>query len=80
MRAVITDGTAKDLPFQGEVHGKTGTAEYGTAEDADEDDELPSHAWMVGYKGDVAFAVVVEGGGGGSAVAGPLAVKFTNAL
>lgn len=80
MRAVITDGTAKDLPFQGEVHGKTGTAEYGTAEDADEDDELPSHAWMVGYKGDVAFAVVVEGGGGGSAVAGPLAVEFTNAL
>ena len=80
MRAVITEGTAKDVGFQGEVFGKTGTAEYGTAEDADEDDELPSHAWMVGYKGDVAFAVVVDGGGGGSAVAGPLAAKFTNAL
>ncbi|SIO90255.1 penicillin-binding transpeptidase domain-containing protein [Nocardiopsis sp. JB363] len=80
MRAVITDGTAKNVDFDGEVYGKTGTAEYGTAEDADEDDELPSHAWMVGYKGDVAFAVVVDGGGGGSAVAGPLAAKFTNAL
>lgn len=80
MRAVVTDGTAKSVPFQGEVFGKTGTAEYGTAEDADEDDELPSHAWMVGYKGDVAFAVVVDGGGGGSAVAAPLAAKFTNAL
>ncbi|MEU3306230.1 penicillin-binding transpeptidase domain-containing protein [Nocardiopsis sp. NPDC006832] len=80
MRAVVTDGTAKGVDFEGEVYGKTGTAEYGTAEDADEDDELPSHAWMVGYKGDVAFAVVVDGGGGGSAVAGPLAAKFTNAL
>ena len=80
MRAVITDGTAKSVDFEGDVYGKTGTAEYGTAEDADEDDELPSHAWMVGYKGDVAFAVVVDGGGGGSAVAAPLAAKFTNAL
>ncbi|MFL1380605.1 penicillin-binding transpeptidase domain-containing protein [Nocardiopsis protaetiae] len=77
MRAVITEGTAKDLPFQGEVYGKTGTAEFGTAE---EGEELPSHAWMVGFKGDVAFAVVVEGGGGGSSVAGPIAAKFTNAL
>ncbi|MBR8740852.1 penicillin-binding transpeptidase domain-containing protein [Nocardiopsis sp. MG754419] len=80
MRAVITEGTAEDVDFDGEVFGKTGTAEFGTAEDADEDDELPSHAWMVGYKGDVAFALVVEGGGGGSAVAGPLAAKFTNGL
>ncbi|MGW9350109.1 penicillin-binding transpeptidase domain-containing protein [Nocardiopsis flavescens] len=78
MRAVITEGTAEDLPFQGEVYGKTGTAEFGTAEG--EDEELPSHAWMVGFKGDVAFAVVVEGGGGGSSVAGPIAADFTNAL
>ena len=80
MRAVITDGTAKDVGFEGEVFGKTGTAEFGTAEDADDDEELPSHAWMIGYKGDIAFAVVVDGGGGGSAVAGPLAAAFTNAL
>ncbi|WP_026119761.1 penicillin-binding transpeptidase domain-containing protein [Nocardiopsis ganjiahuensis] len=80
MRAVITEGTAKDAGFQGEVYGKTGSAEFGTADDADEDGELPSHAWMVGYKGDVAFAVVVDGGGGGGSVAGPLGAKFTNAL
>ncbi|PDP85328.1 penicillin-binding protein [Glycomyces fuscus] len=80
MRAVVTGGTAEDVPFQGEVYAKSGTAEFGTAEDADEDGELPSHAWMVGFKGDVAFAVVVEGGGGGSSVAGPLAASFTNAL
>ncbi|CAL9606393.1 Peptidoglycan D,D-transpeptidase MrdA [Nocardiopsis dassonvillei] len=78
MRAVITEGTAESLPFQGEVYGKTGTAEFGTAEG--EDEELPSHAWMIGFKGDVAFAVVVEGGGGGSSVAGPIAAEFTNAL
>ncbi|WP_262391303.1 penicillin-binding transpeptidase domain-containing protein [Nocardiopsis sp. CNR-923] len=42
MRAVVTDGSASDAGFQGEVYGKTGTAEYGTAEG--EDEELPSHA------------------------------------
>ncbi|MGW5880075.1 penicillin-binding transpeptidase domain-containing protein [Nocardiopsis terrae] len=77
MRAVVTEGTAKDVAFQGEVYGKTGSAEFGTPE---EDEELPTHAWMVGYKGDVAFAVVVDGGGGGGSVAGPLAADFTNAL
>nr|WP_246422006.1 penicillin-binding transpeptidase domain-containing protein [Nocardiopsis mwathae] len=78
MRAVVTDGTAEKAGFQGEVYGKTGSAEFGTAEN--EDDELDSHAWMVGYKGDVAFAVVVEGGGAGGSVAGPVAAKFANAL
>ncbi|WP_152471857.1 penicillin-binding transpeptidase domain-containing protein [Nocardiopsis gilva] len=78
MRAVVTDGTAKKAGFKGEVYGKTGSAEFGTAED--EDDELESHAWMVGYKGDLAFAVVVEGGGGGGSVAGPVGAKFANAV
>ncbi|WP_017600872.1 penicillin-binding transpeptidase domain-containing protein [Nocardiopsis lucentensis] len=78
MRAVVTDGTARDAGFQGEVYGKTGSAEYGTPEG--EDDELPTHAWMVGYKADVAFALVVDGGGGGGSVAGPIAAMFTNAL
>ncbi|MEV2275434.1 penicillin-binding transpeptidase domain-containing protein [Nocardiopsis sp. NPDC049922] len=77
MRAVVTDGTASEAGFQGEVYGKTGSAEFGTA---DEDGELPTHAWMVGYQGDVAFALVVEGGGGGGSVAGPIAARFTNAL
>ncbi|MFV2196618.1 penicillin-binding transpeptidase domain-containing protein [Nocardiopsis sp. LOL_012] len=78
MRAVVTGGTAQEAGFQGEVYGKTGSAEFGTPEG--EDDELPTHAWMVGYKGDIAFAIVVEGGGGGGSVAGPLAAAFTNAL
>ncbi|WP_309485847.1 penicillin-binding transpeptidase domain-containing protein, partial [Marinitenerispora sediminis] len=77
MRAVVTEGSAKDAGFTGEVFGKTGTAEYGTAE---EDEELPSHAWFVGFSGDVAFAVVVEGGGGGGAVAAPIAADFVKNL
>jgi cell division protein FtsI/penicillin-binding protein 2 len=56
------------------THGKTGTAEYGTGE------KLNSHAWFMGFKGDVAFAVVVEGGGGGGAVAAPVAATFLKNL
>lgn len=80
MREVVTDGTAEDAGFSGNAHGKTGTAEYGEAEDDDE--ELESHAWFVGFDPDkdVAFAVVVEGGGGGSTAAAPLAADFLNAL
>ncbi|RNL81964.1 penicillin-binding protein [Halostreptopolyspora alba] len=78
MREVVTNGTADEAGFTGEVHGKTGSAEFGTAED--EDDELDTHAWFVGYKGDLAFSVVVEGGGGGGSVAAPIAADFANAL
>jgi hypothetical protein len=77
MRAVVTDGTAKDVGFTGEVFGKSGTAEYGTAE---EGEELPAHGWFVGFEGDVAFAVVVEDGESGSKAAAPLARAFLDAL
>ncbi|WP_241483042.1 penicillin-binding transpeptidase domain-containing protein [Nocardiopsis halophila] len=76
MRAVVTEGTAKSSGFEGEVYAKTGSAEFGTA--SGEDDELETHAWVVGYKGDIAFAAVVEGGGGGGSVAGPVAAEFAN--
>ncbi|MGI5122567.1 penicillin-binding transpeptidase domain-containing protein [Marinactinospora thermotolerans] len=77
MRAVITEGTAEDAGFTGEVYGKTGSAEFGTAE---EGEELETHAWFVGYEGDLAFAVVVEGGGGGGSVAAPIGADFLGAL
>ena len=57
MRAVVTSGRATkldDLP--GEVAGKTGTAEYGTAKPP------RSHGWFAGYRGDLAFAVFVYDG------------------
>jgi hypothetical protein len=74
MRAVVTEGTAADVPMPGEVYGKTGTAEYGGG------DNPPTHAWFVGYRGDVAFAVVVEDGGFGAETAAPIAARFLTAL
>ena len=52
------------------VHAKTGTAEYGTQ------NPPRTHAWMIGFRGDVAFAVVIEDGGGGGRDAGPVALQF----
>lgn len=74
MAAVVTKGTAKEAGLPKGTAGKTGTAEYGTGP------ELDSHAWFIGFRGDVAFAVVVEGGGGGGKVAAPVAARFLRAL
>jgi cell division protein FtsI/penicillin-binding protein 2 len=76
MREVVTKGTATalaDVPG-GAVHGKTGTAEFGRKDPPD------AHAWFTGYQGDVAFAVVVEGGGFGAKVAAPIAGAFLGRL
>lgn len=74
MRAVVTQGTGSAVAnvAGGAVSGKTGTAEFG--------DEVPprTHAWFVGYQGDLAFAVFVEDGGFGGSVAAPLAAAFLN--
>src|SRR5450631_404113 len=73
MRLVVTNGTAQGVLTSvpgGPVYGKTGTAEYGTAK------PLATHAWFVGWQGNVAFAVLVEDGKSGAAVAGPIAAKF----
>ena len=68
MRAVVTSGTAAGVGFPPGVYGKTGTAQYGTG--------THSHGWFIGYRGDVAFAVLVEGGGFGANSAGPVANAF----
>ena len=71
MRAVVTDGTAKLLVRRGEVFGKTGTAEY--------TNDGRAHGWFVGYRGDLAFAVlIVDGGTSGPAV--QVADRFLAAL
>jgi hypothetical protein len=74
MGAVVTSGTAATANLPAGTAGKTGTAEYGTG------DNPPTHAWFIGYRGDLAFAVVVEGGGIGGEVAAPLAGTFLRAL
>jgi cell division protein FtsI/penicillin-binding protein 2 len=53
MRQVVTDGTAKDIAGTGDVRGKTGEAEFAGG----------SHAWFAGYRGDLAFAALIVGGG-----------------
>src|SRR5215469_9506604 len=70
MRAVVTRGTAAGVGFPPGVYGKTGTAEYGSGRNP------PSHAWFIGYRGDLAFAVLVEGGGVGADASAPIANAF----
>lgn len=67
-------GTAAGAGLPAGVFGKTGTAEFGNANPPE------THAWFIGYRGNLAFAVIVEGGGVGGRVAAPLAAKFLNAL
>ena len=57
------------------VYGKTGTAQYGNGPNP------PSHGWFIGYRGDLAFVVLVEGGGRlGADSAGPIANAFLRKL
>ncbi|MDH2426189.1 penicillin-binding transpeptidase domain-containing protein [Sphaerisporangium sp. TRM90804] len=74
MAAVVTRGTADNAGLPKGTSGKTGTAEFGTGP------ELDSHAWFIGFRGDLSFAVVVEGGGGGGKVAAPVAARFLRGL
>jgi cell division protein FtsI/penicillin-binding protein 2 len=76
MRQVVTRGTAATAfaGVPGEVRGKTGTAEFGSA------DPPQTHAWFIAYRGDVAIAVLVEKGSSGGAVAAPIAARFFEAL
>jgi cell division protein FtsI/penicillin-binding protein 2 len=72
MRAVVTSGTGTAAAgvAGGPVYGKTGTAEYGSG------DPPPTHAWFIGWQGRTAFAVFVEDGSSGGAVAAPVAARF----
>ena len=57
MRAVVTDGTARQLQGDGVVYAKTGTAEYVNAQG-----NIQAHAWTVGFRGDLAFSALIVGG------------------
>jgi cell division protein FtsI/penicillin-binding protein 2 len=74
MRQVVTEGTAAPAGLPAKVGGKTGTAEFGRG------DPLPTHAWFIGFRGDLAFSVVVDGGGVGGKVAAPAAARFLRGL
>jgi hypothetical protein len=72
MRSVVTDpqGTAAGVAFPGVVYGKTGTAQRTNGDNA------PTDAWFVGFRGNVAFCVMVENGGYGADVAAPIAARL----
>ncbi|HWM00412.1 MAG TPA: penicillin-binding transpeptidase domain-containing protein [Nocardioidaceae bacterium] len=75
MRRVVTQGTATELDLPGPpVHAKTGTAEF------DSDDPSKTHAWMIGFRGDLAFAVLVDHGASGSEDAAPVVRTFLQSL
>ncbi|MDG5484133.1 penicillin-binding transpeptidase domain-containing protein [Mycolicibacterium gadium] len=66
MRLVVTNGTAKDLQGAGDVRGKTGEAEFAGG----------SHSWFAGYRGDMAFAALIVGGGSSEYAVRMLKVMF----
>ncbi|WNG28979.1 penicillin-binding protein [Cystobacter fuscus] len=74
MRAVVTEGSGRSAVGVTGLAGKTGTAEFGTGS------PLPTHAWFIGFRQGIAFAVLVEGGGVGGRVAVPIAARFAAAL
>lgn len=70
MKSVLeAGGTAAGAGLPADSFGKTGTAEFGP-------NSSQEHAWYIGFRGNLAFAVIVEGGGVGGAVAAPLAAGF----
>ena len=75
MREVVTSGTGTGLRRVpgGPVYGKTGTAEFDTG-------STDTHAWFVGWQGDIAFAVLVQKGGLGAHAAVPVIDDFLTAL
>ncbi len=81
-RAANADALRRDVghreprspPFPGEPIGKSGTAEFGTA------DPPKTHAWFIAARDDVAVAVLVEEGTSGGEVAAPIAASFLTAL
>lgn len=75
MAQVVASGTAAGQGLPAGTYAKTGTAEYGTSA------PLKIDAWLMGFKGDIAFAVlVVNAGGDGGPTDGPIAAKFLGRL
>jgi cell division protein FtsI/penicillin-binding protein 2 len=75
MLSVVQSGTAAGTGLPPGTYAKTGTAEYGTTT------PLSLDAWLAGFNGDIAFAMVdVDSPGDGGPVDGPIVAKFLDAL
>ncbi len=73
---VVASGTAAGTGLPAGAHAKTGTAQYEAG------GKLKLDAWLMGYDGDIAFAIVVQNSGGvnGGPLDGPIVARFFNAL
>ena len=74
MADVVATGTAAGTGLPAGTYAKTGTAEYGTGT------PQPTDAWLIGYRGDLAFAMVEQGTGNGGPTDGPVVARFLKAL
>lgn len=74
LRSVVTDGTGSVLQDAGQVFAKTGTADY-----TDPTGVNRAHAWTVGYRGDIAFAVLLVAGSSSTRTTA-IADKFLKAV
>jgi cell division protein FtsI/penicillin-binding protein 2 len=74
MAQVVATGTAAHQGLPAGTHAKTGTAQYGTG------NPLPTDSWLIGFNGNIAFAMVVVHGGEGGPTDGPVVAKFLDLL
>jgi hypothetical protein len=74
MADVVSSGTAANQGLPPGTYAKTGTAEYGS------DNPPQTDAWLIGFRGHVAFAVLVVDGGLGGPTCGPIAAAFLKAI
>jgi hypothetical protein len=64
MQLTVTSGTARGVGLGPGAGAKTGSAEVGEGR--------PTDGWLTAYRGDIAAAAVVPGGGHGATSAGPI--------
>ena len=75
MASVVASGTAAGQGLPAGTFAKTGTAQFGTTK------PLKIDAWLMGFKGNVAFAcLVVNSNGNGGPTCGPIVARFLNDL
>ena len=75
MAQVVASGTAAGQGLPAGTYAKTGTAQYGTGT------PLKIDAWLIGFRSDIAFAVLVsDSPGNGGPTDAPIAARFLDAL
>ena len=70
MAEVVAIGTASGKGLPPGTYAKTGTAQYGSGKN------LPTDAWLMGFNGNIAFAMVTVDGGEGGPTDGPIVARF----